>query len=122
MSEETRRPPKPLGTRLGIMYGSCKAHKRCAYGCPPFRPILFALHSPTYKLDKYVVVVLEPLTTNQYTFKDSFNFTTELVEQNSSNFIGTKDIASLFINIPLEEAIEVCTNNLFKNNNIFSCG
>ena len=27
MSEETRKHLKPLGTRSGIMYGSCKVHK-----------------------------------------------------------------------------------------------
>ena len=43
---------------------------------------------------------------------------TEIVEQDSSNFIGRLDIDSLFINIPFEETIEICTNNLFKNNDI----
>ena len=62
MSEETRRHLKPVGTRPGIMYGSCKVHKKCVDGCPPFRPILSALQTPTYKLAKYLVPILEPLT------------------------------------------------------------
>ena len=37
MSEETRGHLKPVGTRPGIIYGSC------VDGCPPFRPILSAL-------------------------------------------------------------------------------
>ena len=36
MSEETRRHLKPVGTRPGIMYRSCKVHKKCVDGCPPF--------------------------------------------------------------------------------------
>ena len=118
MSEETRRHLKPVGTRPGIMYGSCKVHKKCANGCPPFRPNLSALQTPTYKLAKYLVPILEPLTNNKYAVKDSFNFATEIVEQDSSNFMGSLDIDSLFTNIPLEETIEICTNKLFKNSDI----
>ena len=67
MSEETGRHLKPVGTRPGIMYGSCKVHKKCVDGCPPFRPILSALQTPTYKLAKYLVPILELLTTNKFT-------------------------------------------------------
>ena len=69
------------------MYGFFKVHKKCVDGCPPSRPILSALQTPTYKLAKYVVLILEPLTKNKYTVKDSFNFATEIVEQDSGNFI-----------------------------------
>ena len=62
MSEETRRHLKPVGTRPGIMYGSCKAHKKCVDGCSPFTPILSGLQKPAYKLAKYSVPILEPLT------------------------------------------------------------
>ena len=100
------------------MYGSSKVHKKCVNGCPPFRPILYALQTPTYKLAKYLVPILEPLTKNKYTVKDSFNFATETVEQDLSNFMGSLDIDSLFTNIPLEETIGICPNNLFNNSNI----
>ena len=107
MSEETRRYLKPVETRLGIMYGSCKMHKKCADGCPLFRPISSALQTPTYKLAKYLVPFLEPLISHKYTIKDSFDFTTEIVEHDSSNFMGNLDIDSLFTNIPHEEAIKI---------------
>ena len=32
--------------------------------------------------------------------------------------MGSLDTDSLFTNIPLEETIEICTNNLFKNSDI----
>ena len=51
-----------------------------------------ALQTATYKLAKYLVPILEPLTNNKYTVKDSFNFATEIVEQDSSNFMGSLDI------------------------------
>ena len=42
----------------------------------------------------------------------------EIDEQDSSNFMGSLDIDLLFTGIPLEEAIEICTYNLFKKNGI----
>ena len=47
-----------------------------------------------------------------------FNFAKEIVEQGSCNFMGSLDIYSLFTDIPLEETIEICTNDLFKNNDV----
>ena len=47
MSEETRRHLKAAISRHRIMYGSCKLHKKCVDGCPPFRPILSALQTHT---------------------------------------------------------------------------
>ena len=79
MSDETMKHLKQLGTRPGIIYGCFKVHKKCVDGCPPFRPILSASQTPTYNLAKFLVPILEPVITNEYTVKDSFNFATEIV-------------------------------------------
>ena len=97
------------------MYGYCKKNKKCVNGSPPFRPYLSALQTPTYKFAKYLVPILEPLTNNKYAAKDSFNFATEIFEQDSSYFMRSLAINSRFTNIPLEQTIEICTNNRFKN-------
>ena len=115
ISEETRRSLKPVGTRPGIMYGLFKFHKDIVDNCPPFRPILSAINSPTYKLAKFLVPILKSLTSNEHTVKDSFAFAEELVEQDSECFMGSLDVDSLFTNIPLEETIDICTNALFEN-------
>ena len=36
MKEKTRKSLKPVGTRPGVMYGSCKVHKASVVNCPPF--------------------------------------------------------------------------------------
>ena len=61
------------GSRPGIMYGLAKVHKIVRDGLPSFRPILSAIGTPTYKPAKFLVPILEPLTTNEYTIKDSFH-------------------------------------------------
>ena len=76
-----RKFVKLVGTRLGIVYGNCKAHKQQVDGCPPFQPILSALQTPTYNLAKFLVLILSPLTKNEYTVKDSFQFAEEICEQ-----------------------------------------
>ena len=63
------------------MYVNCKVQKEKVDGCPPFRPILSALQTPTYNLAKFLVPTLNPLTKNQYTIKNSFQFTEEICEQ-----------------------------------------
>ena len=57
------------------MYGLCKVDKDIIENCPPFRPILSAINTPTYKLVKFLVPILKSLTSNEYTAKDSFAFT-----------------------------------------------
>ena len=72
------------------------------------------MNTPTYKLGKFLVPILKPLTTNQFTVKDSFHFAEEIFDQQHDLFMSSLDVDSLFTNIPLEEIIETCTNELFK--------
>ena len=65
--------------------------KKCVDDCQPFRPVLSALQIPTYRLAKFLVPYLEPLTNNQYLVKDLFNFSTKIIEHNFSNFMGSQE-------------------------------
>ena len=119
VSEETRRHLKAARTkpRINKNNGSCKLHKKMCRWLSTFQTN-FICFTNTYKPAKYLLPVLEPLTKNKYTSKDSFNFATEIVEQDSSKLMESVDIDLLYTNIPLEEIIEIRTNNLFKNSNI----
>ena len=72
------------------------------------------MNTPTYKLAKVLVPILKPLTTNEFTVNDLFYFADEIVDQQNDLFMGSLDVDSLFTNKPLEETIEICTNELFK--------
>ena len=111
MTEITRKSSKPVGTRPGVMYGSCKVHKASLGNCLPFRPILSAyLQTPTYKLAKFLLPILKPLTANEFTVKNSFHFVEEIVDQQHDQFMGSLDVDFLFTNISLEETTEICNN------------
>ena len=73
---------KAIGSsRPGILYGLCKVHKAIIDVCPLFRPILLAIGTPRYKLAKFLVSKLSSITFNEFTVKDSFAFTEEIVRQ-----------------------------------------
>ena len=75
-----------------------------------------AVKTPTYNLAKFIVPLLEPITTNMYTVKDSIEFAKEIADQDPGFFMASLDVKSLFTNIPLEETLNVCCDYLFSNN------
>ena len=66
-------------------------------------------------LAKFLLPILKSLTSNGYTVKDPLAFSEEIVKQDPETFMGILDFASHFINIPLEETIDICTNTLFES-------
>ena len=84
-------------------------------GVPTFRPILSAKGTPTYKLAKFCDKLLKPITTNEYTIRDSFSFAKEVEEFDPNIIIASFDIKSLFTNLPLTESIGLCVENLYGN-------
>ena len=71
--------------------------------------------TPTCKLGKFLVPILEPLPTNEYTIKNYCTFAEELQSFDSKLVVTRFDIELLFTNIPLRETIKLCFENLFKN-------
>ena len=61
----------PVGSTPGILYGNPKVHKTVVNSTPKFRPILLATNTPTYFLAKYLNPILSPLTTTEFTVKNS---------------------------------------------------
>ena len=115
ISIEQYKDLNPSCSRPEIMYGSAKVHKIVTDGLPSFRPILCAIGTPTYKLAKFLAPMLEALTTNEYAIKDSATFAEELQSFDSKLVMVSFDIESLFTNIPLQEAIDLCVANSFKD-------
>ena len=106
---------KPTGSQPGVLYGLCKVHKGvCADGSPPpFRPILSAINTPSYKIAKFLTPLLSGLTKNAFVSKDSFEFARVVRNQNPDLFMASFDIDSLFTNVPLDETIDISVKKLF---------
>ena len=109
LPDHTYRSLYSTGSSFGILYGLPKVHKDNV----PLRPILAAYNSPNFSIAKYLVPLLNDITTNQYTLQNSSQFVPELLEQNSSHFMVSYDVCSLFTNVPLFETIDIIINRLF---------
>ena len=64
----------PVGTTPDILYNNPKVHRTVVKNTPKFRPISSAINTPTYSLAKYLNPILSPLTTNEFTVKNYFDF------------------------------------------------
>ena len=64
MTTDQYKKIKAIGSRPGILYGLCKVHKAIIDVCPPFRPVLSAIGTPSYKLAKFLVPKLSSITLN----------------------------------------------------------
>ena len=120
ISENDYKKLKPRGSSFGILYGLCKTHKKVLDKSPPFRCILSAIKTPSYSVAKFLVPHIEPITKNNFTVKNSFEFCKEICEQNSEYFMASLGIESIFTNIPLEETIKICCDSLCKNQELLS--
>ena len=107
IDKATYKNIKPVGSRPGVLYGLGKMHKEAK--------ILPAIGTPTYKLAKYLLPFLTPLTQNEYTITDSFHFAEEICKQDPNLYMASLDVDSLFTNIPLDETIDICIDSLYKD-------
>jgi len=114
INEEDYKRLKPCGSNPGVMYGLCKVHKSKVGRTPPFRPILSAIGTATYNLAKFLVAFIGNACLSKYCLKDSFSFSQEIQKQDSTLFMASLDVESLFTNIPLDETVQICARTVFK--------
>ena len=106
----------PCGSHPGILYGIAKVYKPVINQCPSLQSILSAIKTPSYKVAKFLVLLFTPLTSNNFTIKDSFSFAEEVSSFDCAHYMTSFDTESLFTNIPLEETINICIDKIFANN------
>ena len=82
---------------------------------PSLRPVLSAIKTSSYNIAKHLVTILQPITTNTFTIKNSFEFSKEVIEQDFGLFMASLDVGSFFTNIPLEETVNISWDSLFAN-------
>ena len=93
---------------MGTLCGLWKAHKTIGDVYPPFRPILSA---------NYLVLIQNCWTSHEFTIKDSFLLTKEIVQQGSSLYLFNLDVDSIFTNTAVEETIFICTKTICNQSN-----
>ena len=71
--------------------------------------------TPTYKLAKFLLPFLTPLTQSEYTVTELFPFAEEIYKHDPKFYAASLDADSLFTNIPLDESIDICIDDLYKD-------
>ncbi|KAK3719186.1 hypothetical protein QZH41_020416, partial [Actinostola sp. cb2023] len=102
------------GARLAHIYGLPKTHKVEL----AMRPILSATGTYNFKLAKWLDEKLKPLSVNDHTITDVFQFADYLhqAELNVGDTLVSYDVCSLFTNVPLDETIDILVDKAFKDN------
>ena len=75
-----------------------------------------AINTPGYNLVKLLIPILELLTHNELTIKDSYSFAKDITAYDDSLYMASLDVESLFTNIPLNETINNCVSDLHNKN------
>ena len=114
INERTYKELYPTSTSIGILYGLPKIHKSSI----PLRPILSSINHYSYKIAKFFIPFLTPISTSSFVIKHSFSFVQELLNSdiNSDSVVmASFDVTSLFTNIPVDETIEIIANRIFTS-------
>ena len=76
----------------------------------PLRPILTSINHCSYKIAKFFIPFLTPISTSSFVIKDSVSFVQERLNSDINSHgvvIASFDVTSLFTNIPVDETIEI---------------
>ena len=94
MSDDTYKKLFVPESGPGILYGKPKVHKNNFSTQFQFRPIFAAYKSASYKISKFLVPILVPFTTNQYTIDNSYSFVKDILKVDNANnfFMASFDI------------------------------
>ena len=91
---------RPKSAKLARAHGLPKIHKLFE-NIPSFRPIIDTTGTTHYSVGKYLSELLNPLTHNDYSLKDSFDAATRIrrilpqVRENDDYMFISLDVASL---------------------------
>ena len=107
INEAEMKEISPKSMQVERAHGLPKIHKKYT-DLPSFRPIIDTTNTPHYGVGKFLTCLLNPLTQNVYSIKDSFeavdricSIPTELFNEGYHYF--SFDVTSLFTNVPLNK-------------------
>ena len=108
----------PSSSAPARIYGTPKMHKFSSSDTfPKLRPIVSSIGTFNYDLARFLCDLLSPVVPDDYSCKDTFSFVSQIKNANlSRKFLVSYNATSLFINIPLQETIDIAINLIFNHN------
>ena len=119
LTENDKMEMRAKSARLGRAHGLPKIHKDYT-NIPSFRPIVDTTCTVYYGVGKYLSNLLNPLTLNEYSLKDSFEATQRIHSISTELFAKgyqyiSFDVVSLFTNVPLKKTIEIILKRVYND-------
>ena len=88
-----------------------------SHSFPKCCPIVSSIGTFNYNLTHFLCDLLSPLVPNNYSFKDTFSFVSQIKNANlSRKFLVSYDVTRFFTNFPLQETIDIAKNLIFNHN------
>ena len=116
INEEEYKDMRPKNAKPARAHGLPKIHKQFDH-LPKFRPIVDTTGKMHYSVGKYLTNLLNPLTVNDFTLKDSFDAADKInqipKELFNDGFVFVSfDVTSLFTNVPLSKTINIIIDRI----------
>ena len=99
--------------------GLPKTHKTFE-NIPSFRPVVDTTNTPYSGIGTYLKTLLNPLTVNEFSMKDTFQAIEEIgkidhTQLNKGYRLVSFDVVSLFTNVPLKRTVNVILDRIYKD-------
>ncbi|XP_066931458.1 uncharacterized protein [Clytia hemisphaerica] len=120
IDENEYKDMRPKNAKPARAHGLPKIHKKYEH-LPKFRPIVDTTGTTHYSVGKYLTNLLNPLTVNDYTLKDSFDAAEKIKQIPKELFddgyvFVSFDVTSLFTNVPLSKTINIIIDRIYNKN------
>ena len=118
LDKETYKNIRPKNAKAARAHGLLKIHKAFDR-LPKFRPIIDTTGTTHYSVGKFLSELLQPLTQNEYTLKDTFDAANRIKAISPALFTEgyefvSFDVESLFTNVPLQRTLRIIEDRIYN--------
>ena len=122
IDESTFQQIRPKAAKPARAHGLPKIHKKFDK-IPKFRPTIDTTGTTHYGVGKFLNELLQPLTKNKHTVKDTFDAKSRIKTIDKALFTQqyqyvSFDVETLFTNVPLEKTLSVIERWIYDENTV----
>ena len=119
LTEKQHKNLRPQNARTGCAHALPKIHKNFTV-LPKFRPIVDTTSTCYYNVGSYLTELLNPLTENEFIFRDSFDAAKKIKSilpevSNDGYIFASFDVESLFMNVLLQRTVNIVLDCVYNN-------
>ena len=118
LDKDSYKNIRPRNAKPARAHGLPKIHK-AFHQLPKFRPIIDTTGTTHYSVGKFISELLQPLTLNEFTLKDTFDAANRIQAISPTLFAEgyefvSFDVESLFTNVPLQRTLKIIIDRIYN--------